>query len=77
MATSDLIAKVAGYVEGEMSNYDASHDFEHIKRVVGCAHMIHSEIVATQPDYPELDLDLITLSALLRKKTYKVNNHAN
>jgi uncharacterized protein len=67
MATLDLIAKVAAYVEDEMSKYDASHDFEHIKRVVGCAHMIHSQILATKPDHPELDLNLITLSALLRK----------
>jgi uncharacterized protein len=67
MATPELIAKVAEYVDTHMDQYDASHDFEHIKRVVGCAHLIHSEIVATQPEHPKLDLNLITLSALLRK----------
>jgi hypothetical protein len=67
MATPELIARVAEYVDNHMGQYDASHDFEHIKRVVGCAHLIHAEIVATQPEHPELDLNLITLSALLRK----------
>jgi hypothetical protein len=67
MATSELIAKVSTYVENHMGQYDASHDFEHIKRVIGGAHIIYHEIIATEPEHPELDLNLITLSALLRK----------
>ena len=67
MATPELIEKATAFVYDKMSKYDASHDFDHIKRVVGCAHTIHSEIVATQPDHVALDLNLITLCALLRK----------
>ena len=52
-----------------MLKYDASHDFTHIKRVVGLANQIYSElgIPSNDENYPQpkLDLELITLSALL------------
>lgn len=37
---SDLIQKVETYVEEYMSHYDASHDYNHIKRVLGLAQII-------------------------------------
>ena len=74
MATQELIIKVAAYVDNHMSKYDASHDFEHIKRVVGAAHKIHDEILATQPSHPEFNRDLITLSALLRKPIHDLHS---
>lgn len=67
-----LIPKVSAFVEKYMSNYDGSHDFNHIRRVVGLAHLIYNEInkekqdsVAMFDEEPELDLHVITLSALL------------
>lgn len=65
----ELIAKVATYVEEYMTNFDSSHDFSHIKRVVGLAHRIHSQMATpiskTENHPPSLDLYIITLSALL------------
>lgn len=63
----ELINKVSASVENYMSKYDGSHDFNHIKRVVGLAHRIYSEMAATTSNKtaPTLDLDVITLSALL------------
>lgn len=63
----ELITKVATFVENHMRKYDGSHDFNHIRRVVGLSHWIHSEITATTSNEPTstLDLDVITLSALL------------
>ncbi|KAE8453145.1 hypothetical protein EG329_011212 [Mollisiaceae sp. DMI_Dod_QoI] len=65
----ELITKVTSYVEKYMSNYDGSHDFDHIKRVVGLAHHIHSQMTTSPPKSnipsPPLDLDVITLAALL------------
>ncbi len=65
----ELITKVAAYVEKCMSKYDGSHDFDHIKRVVGLAHHIHSQMTTSPPKSnipsPPLDLDVITLAALL------------
>ena len=65
MDSRELIVKAAAYVERVMSEYDASHDFEHIKRVIGGAHTIYSRILEAKPD-SELDLGIITLGALLR-----------
>lgn len=64
MASSDfhisdpLITKVTDYVKAFMSNYDASHDFNHIQRVVNLAHRIQASI-------PTTSRDIVTLSALL------------
>jgi uncharacterized protein len=69
---ASLIPKVTAFVEKYMSNYDGSHDFNHIRRVVGLAHLIYTEInkesqisMGMFDDEPELDLHVITLSALL------------
>lgn len=66
-----LIPKVTAFVEKYMSNYDGSHDFNHIRRVVGLAHLIYKEINAQREESPmfdeeeDLDLHVITLAALL------------
>jgi uncharacterized protein len=67
-----LIPKVSAFVEKYMSKYDGSHDFNHIRRVVGLAHLIYTEINGNKSqnsnaDDEELELDLhvITLGALL------------
>jgi uncharacterized protein len=59
-----LISKVTAYVEEYMSAYDGSHDYNHIKRVTGLAHKIYTEVKA-QADAPALDLQIVTLAALL------------
>ncbi|KAJ4133638.1 hypothetical protein NW768_005226 [Fusarium equiseti] len=53
-----LIGKVTAYVEQYMSNYDASHDFNHIKRVLRLSHHI-------QTHTPSTSRSLVTLAALL------------
>ncbi|KAJ3945066.1 uncharacterized protein N0V96_005089 [Colletotrichum fioriniae] len=58
----ELVSEVTKYVEAYMAKYDASHDFNHIKRVVSLAHRIHVQSPATTP---ALDKHTITLSALL------------
>jgi uncharacterized protein len=53
-----LIAKVTDYVRVYMSNYDGSHDFNHIQRVVYLARLI-------QASEPTTSLEIVTLAALL------------
>ncbi|KAM0552510.1 hypothetical protein ACHAPJ_007838 [Fusarium lateritium] len=53
-----LVSKVTAYVEKYMSNYDASHDFNHIQRVLRLSHHIQSHT-------PSTSRPLVTLSALL------------
>lgn len=61
-----LISKVTSFVQNYMGNYDASHDFNHIKRVVGLAHLIYQKIKEeSQSQAAELDLHVVTLAALL------------
>ncbi|KAJ5051614.1 uncharacterized protein L3040_001389 [Drepanopeziza brunnea f. sp. 'multigermtubi'] len=66
-----LIPKVTAFVEEYMSKYDGSHDFNHIKRVVGLAHKIYTEITMAEEESglfekeSSLDLHVITLAALL------------
>lgn len=68
-----LIPKVTAFVEKYMSKYDGSHDFNHIRRVVGLAHLIYMEInkeeeqVGSDGEEEDsgLDLHVITLGALL------------
>ncbi|KAL2073793.1 hypothetical protein VTL71DRAFT_11119 [Oculimacula yallundae] len=66
-----LIPKVTAFVQEYMSKYDGSHDFNHIKRVVGLAHKIYAEIIKAEEESglfekeSELDLHVITLAALL------------
>jgi uncharacterized protein len=54
----ELMASVKAYVQEYMSHYDASHDFNHILRVVSLARRI-------QPTVPNTSLPLVTLCALL------------
>lgn len=53
-----LIAQVTAYVERYMSNYDASHDFNHIQRVLRLSQHI-------QTHTPNTSWPLVTLVALL------------
>ncbi|EHK49219.1 uncharacterized protein TrAtP1_000169 [Trichoderma atroviride] len=55
---SALIAKVTDYIEVYMSNYDPSHDYSHIKRVVHLAQTIQAHV-------PNTNRDIVTLAALL------------
>jgi uncharacterized protein len=69
--TAALIPKVTAFVEDYMGKYDGSHDFNHIRRVVGLAHLIYTEINKEKMQSPvfdeeeDLDLHVITLAALL------------
>lgn len=56
-----LVQAVTAYVKDYMSNYDASHDWSHIERVVGLSHYIYSK----SANKDSLDLRTIHLSALL------------
>lgn len=56
----DLIPKVAAYVKQQMSKNDGSHDYNHIKRVLGIARQIASQLPNSN-----LDPTTITLSSLL------------
>jgi uncharacterized protein len=73
----NLITKVSEYVAEYMSHYDGSHDFCHIKRVLGIAHQIYAELTSPS-DTPSSSSDsltsaqplnplVITLSALLHE----------
>lgn len=53
-----LVTKVTAYVESYMSNYDPSHDFNHIQRVLRLSKHIQSTV-------PHTSLGIVTLSALL------------
>ena len=57
----DLIPRVAAYVKQHMDQNDGSHDYNHIKRVLGLARHIAAQL----PAPPLLDPTVITLSALL------------
>ncbi|KAG9247376.1 hypothetical protein BJ878DRAFT_532626 [Calycina marina] len=76
-----LIPQVTQFVEKYMSNYDGSHDFNHIRRVVGLAHLIYNEMKEDPFDSSELDLHVITLAALLHdvgdKKYLELGQDAN
>jgi uncharacterized protein len=65
----ELIKKVEGRVREFMAKYDASHDFNHIKRVVRRAYLIHDKIIEAAIDAgseaPKYDMATITLSAML------------
>jgi uncharacterized protein len=72
----NLIAKVSEYVEEYMSHYDGSHDFCHIKRVLGLSHQIYDELTlpsnkpsssSSSASAQHLDPLIITLSALLHE----------
>ena len=56
-----LVQSVTAYIEEYMSNYDASHSYDHIQRVVALARKIYAE----SPAEPALDPKVILLAALL------------
>ncbi|KAK0614168.1 hypothetical protein B0T14DRAFT_438711 [Immersiella caudata] len=60
-ASDPLVQAVTAYVKVYMSNYDASHDWSHILRVVGLARHIYSR----SENRADLDLRVIQLAALL------------
>ncbi|KAK3360180.1 hypothetical protein B0T25DRAFT_515538 [Lasiosphaeria hispida] len=60
-ADDPLVQSVAAYVKDFMQNYDASHDWNHIQRVVGLARYIYSK----SENQADLDLRIIHLAALL------------
>lgn len=63
---SHLIPRVSAFVEKYMSKYDGSHDFNHIRRVVGLANLIYKRLQEDNPSQVEgLDLFAVTLAALL------------
>ncbi|KKP05164.1 hypothetical protein THAR02_02759 [Trichoderma harzianum] len=53
-----LIAKVTDYIKVYMANYDPSHDYSHIKRVVHLAQTIQAQV-------PNTNRDIVTLAALM------------
>jgi uncharacterized protein len=53
-----LVARVTDYIKVYMSNYDPSHDYSHIKRVVHLAQTIQTHV-------PNTNRDIVTLAALL------------
>jgi uncharacterized protein len=67
----ELINKASKYVEEYMNQFDGSHDFSHIRRVLGTSHQIYSQIPKTSVEdslnnaKQPLDLEVITLCALL------------
>jgi uncharacterized protein len=67
----NLISKVSEYVEEFMSHYDGSHDFCHVKRVLGLSHQIYAELSSESSNSSSsaqpLDPLVITLSALLHE----------
>ena len=63
---AQLIPKVTAFVQKYMSKYDGSHDFNHIKRVVGLAHLIYKRLNEDAPSHIKgLDFHAVTLAALL------------
>lgn len=58
-----LLLSVVQFVQQYMSQNDASHNFEHIQRVVGLAKHIHAH--SAEPFRSQLDARVVTLSALL------------
>lgn len=61
--TDPLLLSVVQFVQQYMSRNDASHNFEHIQRVVGLAKHIYTH--TTDLFRAQLDFRVITLSALL------------
>ncbi len=73
-ADDPLVQAVTDYVKKYMQNYDASHSFDHIQRVLGLARDIYSK----SENKKDLDLRVIHLAALLhdvgdRKLVFTLN----
>lgn len=59
----DMFESVASSVKEQMSEFDASHDFEHVLRVVALAYRIFAAEVGGQEEKRELDLTAVLLAA--------------
>lgn len=64
LESTDLYQNVYAYVEKYMSRYDASHDFAHIRRVLGLSKYILAEELKANPT-KQLRQDAVILGALL------------
>lgn len=62
-SNAKIIEQVTSYVREYMSQYDGSHDFNHIQRVLSLAHNIYDCEAPLSPK--PLDRDVVTLAALL------------
>jgi uncharacterized protein len=60
-----LIEKTHAFVEEYMSKYDASHDFQHITRVLNMSKYIAAEEMKDNPTGHQYDMVLVELGALL------------
>ncbi|CAH0476425.1 unnamed protein product [Peronospora belbahrii] len=60
MATSQLIQRTAAFVEQQLKNNDASHDWQHIERVWKMA-----KTLAKEEGVPEENMEIVDLAALL------------
>jgi uncharacterized protein len=63
-SVTELITNVESFVEEYMNQFDASHDFSHIQRVVRLAMHIARSEMKRNPSLT-LDLELIQIAALL------------
>ncbi|KAK0745270.1 hypothetical protein B0T21DRAFT_430613 [Apiosordaria backusii] len=63
LLTDPLILSITSYVKTYMQNYDPSHDFDHIQRVLSLSYHLYSHSPNNQS--PPLDLKTIHLCALL------------
>ncbi|KAI9716518.1 MAG: hypothetical protein M1812_005249 [Candelaria pacifica] len=75
----DLIAQVKVYVKEYMSRYDASHDYNHVLRVLALSHQIAAQEIQGNLT-PQYDSSIITLAALLhdvgdKKYTSEIDSH--
>lgn len=63
LQSDPLVVAATSYIRSYMSNYDASHSFDHIQRVVRLAVQIYLSL--TSQEQSRLDPKVIILSALL------------
>lgn len=76
---SDVVVRVEAFVQDYMSRFDASHDFQHIQRVVRLAKHIATSEHQKKPDV-YFDLNLVELAALLHDvndRKYKTSSTAS
>ena len=71
-----LIASVTKYVEAYMANYDGSHDFNHIQRVLGLAKYINSHDDTASEGEPQVVILSPHLHDVGEKKSLKPGEDA-
>lgn len=62
---AELITSIEAYVKEYMSHYDASHDWNHIRRVLHLARQILASEEAASPSSPAYNHTLVILGSLL------------